>query len=29
MESIQRHPAEVEGEDSTEQRHLAMLAYAV
>lgn len=29
MESVQRHPPEVEGEDSAEQRDLAVLAYAV
>lgn len=29
MESIQRHSTEVEGEDSTEQCNLAMLAHAV
>lgn len=29
MESVQRHSAEVEGEDSIEQRNLAMLAHAV
>lgn len=29
MESFQRHSAEVEGENSIEQRDLAVLAYAV
>lgn len=29
MESLQRYPTEVEGQDTTEQRNLEVLAHAV